>query len=331
MPNTADTGAPEAQTVSSAAGLIEALFDSAERTTEGAETTDESQQDGEQSETTDEGEEQDEQPTGDEADQDEDVDEDEQPQPRRFRVKDSSGEHEVTEDELVKGYLRQADYTRKTQAHAEEVRKFQPERDAVVAERQAHAQRLADLENQLKSLTPQEPNWEDIRKKVDPATFGALYAEWGLHQARLVEVARQRQEADAKVAADQLEARKGFLADQRTKLMDAIPEWKDEKVKKADYDGMIATAKSLGFDDNDINSLVDHRMALLLRKAYLFDKQQAAKPNVRQRLEEVRSATPSATTGKRRAPVTEVTKAKQRLAQTGRVKDAAALMELLDS
>ena len=72
-------------------------------------------------------------------------------------------------------------------------------------------------------------------------------------------------------------------------------------------------------------------MALLLRKAYLFDKMQAAKPAVRQHLEEVRSATPNSTTSKRRAPATEVTRVKNRLAQTGRVQDAATLIELLDS
>jgi hypothetical protein len=63
---------------------------------------------------------------------------------------------------------------------------------------------------------------------------------------------------------------------------------------------------------------------LLLRKAMLFDRAEKAKRRGNQRRSsEVKAATPPGATTKR-PPVTDLTRAKQRLAKTGRVEDAAS-------
>lgn len=335
MPQPADTGANKALTVSSAASLLEKLVDPDESqetaATESSEGT-KSPENVENPQNVENASEPTE--TGDEPAEEEVADgeeaESEPVQPRKFRVKVDGAEQEVTEDELLKGYSRHADYTRKTQALSEKEKTFEAEQAAVRSERQAYAQRLALLEQNIKSLTPDEPNWDDLRKTTEPAAFAALYTEWSLHKAKIAEIEKARHDAEAKVAADFAAQRAKVLDAEKVKMVEAIPEWKDTKIMKADRDGMLATAKNIGFSESDLDGITDHRLVVLLRKAHLYDQLQAKKPQLRQQLEEVRSATPGTGTTKRR-PVTEVTRAKQRLAQTGRVADAAKLFELMDA
>jgi len=59
----------------------------------------------------------------------------------------------------------------------------------------------------------------------------------------------------------------------------------------------------------------------------LFDEAQKATPTVRERIEKVKAATPGSATS--RQPVTQQTKARQRLAKTGKAEDAAAAIEMM--
>jgi len=71
--------------------------------------------------------------------------EEEQPKPR-YKVKASGEEVEVELDELIKGYQQGADYTKKSQALAEQRKAIEAERqhlEYVKQERQAYAQIVA--------------------------------------------------------------------------------------------------------------------------------------------------------------------------------------------
>ena len=84
--------------------------------------------------------------------------EQEQEQPR-YRVKVEGQEYEVTQDELVKGYQREADYTKKTQKLAEQRKAVEAEYAAVEQAkhlRDTYAQRLQIIEQALQSQTPSE-------------------------------------------------------------------------------------------------------------------------------------------------------------------------------
>ena len=73
-------------------------------------------------------------------DEDYDSDEDEDSQPENFTVKVAGEEISVDLDELKNGYSRTADYTKKSQALAEERKQFSQDRDAVLLERQQYSQ-----------------------------------------------------------------------------------------------------------------------------------------------------------------------------------------------
>ena len=250
----------------------------------------------------------------------------EEEQQQTFTVKVDGKEVTVTLDELQKGYSRTQDYTRKTQQIAEVRKQIEAETQAVRAEREQYAQLLGALQAQLQSSEPQ----------VD---LDRLYHEDPIEWVRQKEVMRERQEKLGAIQAEQQRlsqvaqyeqqrAMEAQLASQQEALLAALPEWKDPKKAKAEKALVIESAKAAGFTDEDLKSVYDHRLVLLLRKAAMYDqmvsKRQGIKPVVNNG---PRPAKPGA--AGRVSTTTEATRAKQRLAKTGRVDDAASAIELL--
>jgi hypothetical protein len=251
----------------------------------------------------------------------------EQEQPQTFSVKIDGKEVSVTLDELQKGYSRTQDYTRKTQQIAEVRKQVEQETQAVRAERGQYAQLLGALQAQLQSSEPQ----------VD---LDRLYNEDPIEWVRQKEVLRERQEKAYAIQAEQQrliqlsqqeqqQSMQQHLESQKDALLAALPEWKDPKKAKLEKAMLIESAKSAGFSDEDLKSVYDHRLVLLLRKAALFDqmvsKRQGIKPVTNNG---PRPAKPGA--AGRVSTTSEVTRAQQRLAKTGRVDDAAdAIFKLL--
>jgi len=247
-------------------------------------------------------------------------------QPQTFTVKVDGKEVSVTLDELQKGYSRTQDYTRKTQQIAEVRKQVEQETHAVRAEREQYAQLLGALQAQLQSSEPQI----DLER---------LYQEDPIEWVRQNEVMRQRQEKLGAIQSEQQRlsqvaqyeqqrAMEAQLASQQEALLAALPDWKDPKKAKAEKALVIESAKAAGFTDEDLKSVYDHRLVLLLRKAALFDqmvsKRQGIKPVVNNG---PRPAKPGA--AGRVSTTTEGMRAKQRLAKTGRIDDATSAIELL--
>jgi hypothetical protein len=255
-----------------------------------------------------------------------DEESEEQDQPQTFTVKVDGKEVAVTLDELQKGYSRTQDYTRKTQQIAEVRKQVEQETQAVRAEREQYAQLLGALQAQLQTSEPQV----DLER---------LYHEDPIEWVRQKEVLRERQEKAYAIQAEQQRlsqlsqqeqqrAMEAHLEDQKDALLAALPEWRDPKKAKAEKALVLESAKSVGFTDDDLKSVYDHRLVLLLRKAAMYDqmvsKRQGIKPVVNNG---PRTAKPGA--AGRVSTTTESTRAKQRLAKTGRVDDAASAIELL--
>jgi len=258
------------------------------------------------------------------SEEEEESEEDEQQQ--TFTVKVDGKEVSVTLDELQKGYSRTQDYTRKTQQIAEVRKQVEQETQAVRAERQQYAQLLGALQAQLQVSEPQ----------ID---LDRLYHEDPIEWVRQKEIVRERQEKLGAIQAEQQRlaqvsqyeqqrAMEMQLESQQEALLAALPEWKDPKKAKAEKALVIESAKAAGFSDEDLKSVYDHRLVLLLRKAAMYDqmvsKRQGIKPVVNNG---PRPAKPGA--AGRVSTTTESTRAKQRLAKTGRIDDAVSAIELL--
>jgi len=255
--------------------------------------------------------------------------EDEPVQPRKFKVKVDDQEDEVTEDELLKGYSRTADYTRKTQRLAEERKAFEAEAQATRAARQQHHDRLTALENVLSSVV-QEPDWDTLRRE-DPASFPDTFAAWQIHKQKLDGLRQEREQLEQKMRADADTQFKEYVKAEKAKLLEAIPDWKDSEKAKQDRAAIRDYANSIGFSDDDLSNVADHRALVVLRKAMLFDAAEKAKveaaKKAEKRIEKVKAATPGPKST--RPPVTELTRRKQRLSKTHSIHDAASIVELM--
>lgn len=248
-------------------------------------------------------------------------------EPPTFTVKIDGKEEAVPLDELLKGYQRTADYTRKTQALAEQRKAAEAELNAVREERATYSQLLTALQQQLQ------------QQQESPVDMERLYREDPIEWVRQTELARQRSE---KLAASQAElqrlntlqqqevqrAMQARLKEEASLLVSAIPEWRDEKTAKAEKSALIEFGVKEGFTPDDLKGVVDHRVVKVLRKAMMFDqimsKQQSIKPNVvAPKTKTVAPGNPQAA----KVQVNEITRARQRLAKTGSVKDAARLFE----
>jgi hypothetical protein len=263
------------------------------------------------------------------ADDDDESDETTESQLRKYRVKVDGEELEVPEDELVKGYSRTQDYTRKTQQLAESRKAFESEQTGVRAEREKLAVQLTQLSDALQSMTPAEPDWDKLRVE-DPEAFAGTYAAWQLHKERMETVKQAQADAIQKVVADRQADLQKVVDAEKAMMVEAIPEWKNPETAKKESTALREYATKQGFKDEDLNNIIDHRVYVMLRKAMLFDKAQAEKPALEEKIESVRSATPGAS-DRNKPKISETTRAKQRLAKTGRVEDAAlAIQSLFD-
>lgn len=264
--------------------------------------------------------------TTDEQSEDSDeTEEDEQPQV--FTVKVDGKEIEVTLDELQKGYSRTQDYTRKTQQIAETRKAVEAEVVAIRAEREQYAQLLGALQQQLETAGEQPVDWE------------RLYTEDPIEWVRQRELARDKQERKAAIQSEQqrlshltvqqqTEEMKAKLVQEQELLISAVPEWKDSKKATAEKALLLEFGRKIGFSEDELKNVYDHRAVIALRKAALYDQMVSKRKDIKPVVNNgPRPVKPSA--AGRVSQSTEGTRAKQRLAKTGRVDDAARAIELL--
>lgn len=248
-----------------------------------------------------------------------------QPEVRTYRVKVDGEELEVPEDELLKGYSRTSDYTRKTQKLSEERKTLESEAQAVRAEREEYSKVLNGLKAQLQSV--HEPDWEKLANE-DPIEF---VKQKELHRDRkekLAEIAREQQRVAELQSHEQQRAFQSYIQEEQVKLTHAIPEWKDAEKARAEKEKIAQFAISLGYSEADIAQIYDHRAVVALRKAALYDEMMAG---AKRQTETVKSGPKPVTPG---TPLSatkakEFSKQRDQLSRTGKVDDFARAFKTL--
>lgn len=264
---------------------------------------------------------------GDEAatEHDEEQPEGEKPEPvRMVRVKLPDGEKELPEPEVAAGYLRQQDYTRKTMELAESKKKFEQEE---IPQLRAERQRYAEVLTQLEQTLSAEPDWESLKATMSP---DAWQSAWIARQQEKDQLAKVQQERHRVVQAElAIEAQKAQerLAEERTKLQAAIPEFADATKGPKLAKALTEFALAQGFTPEEAQ-ITDHRLVRLLHKAYQYDQVSARKPvPTNQVTRTIRAASPG--TGTERKSPTKRAQAEGRLQRSGSVDDAAAAFEAM--
>jgi hypothetical protein len=262
----------------------------------------------------------------DDVEGDEEEAEEEAPEPEKYIVKVDGKELEVTKDELLRGYQREADYTRKTQKLAEERRMVESEFEQVRVEREQYSQVLGQLQQKLQEMTPQEPNWEQLEKQ-DPTEYARQWTNHQRRQQQQAAIAAEQIRLTQMQQAEQQRAMQERLLEEANRVKELIPEWRSPERAKEDGKALVEYGQKLGFSEQELGNVTDSRALVALYKAWKFDQMMSKRPELQAKIKKApRMATPgSANTVSPKN--SEVKNAKQRLASTGSVKDAAALFE----
>ena len=264
--------------------------------------------------------------SSEEVESEEEEGEEEEPTEDKFVVKVDGKELEVSKDELLRGYQREADYTRKTQKLAEERRMVESEFQQVRGEREQYAQILGQLQQKLNEFEPVEPDWNTLEAN-DPIEYAR---QWTTHQRRLQQQSAIQQEQQRLGLMQQDELRKhmqSVLVNETVRLKDAIPEWKSPDVAKTEGRALIEYGQKMGFSEQELGTITDSRALVALRKAWKYDEMMSKRPTLQAKIKKAPRMITPGSTGSVSSKSSELNSAKKRLAQTGRVKDAASLFE----
>jgi len=253
--------------------------------------------------------------------------EEEAPQLQTFTVKVDGQEVEVTQEELVNGYSRQQDYTRKTQELSQQ-RKTIEQKQSELEQRDAiYSQLLPKMEAQLNSALGEEPDWNALYED-DPVGYVRQQQVWNEQKQKLEAVQAEQQRLQQESFVEQQKLIQQQVEEGQTKLLEVIPEWQNQEVANKEKAEIASYATEvLGYTQEEINSVYDWRALLGLRKAWLSDKiAETVKKKPTQKAP-ARVARPG--TANKRKSVAPVKRAKQRLAKSGKLQDAAKVFEQL--
>jgi hypothetical protein len=246
----------------------------------------------------------------------------------KYTIKVDGEELEVGIDELKNGYQRQADYTRKSQALAEqrkETEAIQSERQQLEQERQMYANGLQMLQEQQSSKLQEFDNidWTAL-KTEDPYQYMLKKDEYRDAQEKVQNVAQQQVLIQQEQAEEANKARAHFVQQEYNRLVEALPEWSDQEstIKK----DVQEYAKSVGFLPEEINQLADHRSVLVIKKAMEYDKltqKVAPKKKAVKKVPKVQKS--GRGNSKEDVAVEAIKKKRARLQKSGKQDDAASV------
>lgn len=195
---------------------------------------------------------------------------------------DYEGEKYKVPAKLKEAFLRQADYTVKTQGLAQQRQEFEAAQQQFAARQQFQEQYL-DAVSEVKSIDRQLAQYQKLDwnalADADPVQALKLDRQMReLQQQRAAQVdgiqhaQKQHQDQTSQATARAMDAARAQLAREVTGY--GTPE-----VQK----GMLEAAKALGYKPEELENVNDPRPVKLLHKAYLYDKlmaQRTATPAV---------------------------------------------------
>jgi len=251
----------------------------------------------------------------------------EEPTPT-YKVRVGKEEVEVPLDELLKGYSRTADYTRKTQEIADQRKVVEAERAKIEEAsklRDTYAQRLGIIEQMLK----QQDSGEDLAslKETDPIGYAVKVAEQAEREKQLSAVRAEQQRIAQQQQGEQQERLKTYLAQEAQKLAEAIPEMNDPAKGQAIRTDIRNFAQKLGYSEQELSQVYDSRAVTALYKAMQYDKLMSGKGDATKKVQQAPKMLKPGTSTPEARQSQEVKQLRGRLKKSGKAKDAASLFE----
>ena len=245
-----------------------------------------------------------------------------------YTVKVDGEEFEVDLDELRNGYQRQSDYTKKSQSVAEMRKAYEANLQSVQQERDQYQQVLANMENyqNLELKKYQELDWASL-KEDDPVEYMEKRIEFQDAKDKANQVKQEQMAVQQKTQQEVYQNIQHKVQEEAELLATALPEYSDPssnlKTELRDF------AINMGFSEQDVNGITDHKVVLVLHKAMLQERANSSTSSkVKKGPAKVIKAGVPVT--KKQRVARDVQAKRDRLRKTGNVNDAAnAFMDLI--
>lgn len=174
-----------------------------------------------------------------------------------YEVSVNGTKQKVSLEELRKGYARQGDYTKKSMELAETEK-------AISTTKAQYVEALTAARTFLSTVDPviaegAKIDWSRLAND-DPAGYVQKKAAYEQRINQLQYVSQQ-------LHANQQEQHHKYAQAEKTKLLNAVPEWNDQTKWDAETATMTSYLKSVGYTDQELPTFVDHRAFLVARDA----------------------------------------------------------------
>jgi len=238
---------------------------------------------------------------------------------------------DVPLDELISGYQRKATYTQRQQELAsqrdsldQQIQALNPERQALQQTYQQYQGVLNQLHQQMQAAnTPPDLDWDALERE-NPVQFLKLKYLEREREGELEAVQAEQARMQQLVAGEKDRKLQEHLVVQQGLVLEKIPEWADSDLQAEEQRKLVEFGKTIGFSENELNTVYDHRALVVLRDAMRYneltngDKITAAKSKIGS----VKGGNQETS---RRVRSRRAKAARAKLKATGKVDDAAAL------
>ena len=250
-------------------------------------------------------------------------------------------EEKVTLDEALKGYMRQKDYTQKTQHTADLRKEAEAELQQHRTARQQYAAGLETISKALETVSGKEPDWNQVRTE-HPNEYPALFADWQQRKEQFAAISAEQDRVVREEATDRFKQRAALLKTEREKFVEAVPEFGDAVKAPVLAQKLYATAKLYGFSPEEVDNTLSSALLRMLNDARQFHEIRAAQKSLADKRAATQAADakaaasgkhPAAAPGGTRGAETQSTKkaqaALEQLASRGSTDSAVAALEAL--
>lgn len=207
-------------------------------------------------------------------------------------------ETQVPLSDVLKSYQLEGHVNNKSIELSNQRNAFEQERQAAQTMFRQQIQQnttLGNLAMQMLTHEYQQVDWNALRAQ-NPAEFAALNAEFQQRQGQIQNYLQAVNQQAHMEAQQQQQSLQQAIKGENEKLMGAIPEWRNQETFSKDTNAMKTYARSLGFQDAELNQIFDHRYMRVLHDAARYQALQAAKPEA---LKQVRQAPKTVAPGSR--------------------------------
>ena len=254
-----------------------------------------------------------------------------------YKLTVNGQEVEVTLDELRKGYSRQQDYTQKTEKLSQDRKSvdqlkndFTRQSEEAKIKRDQYEKQLQVLSEQLKA-SEQKVDLDSLYED-DPAQYVKVKAEQDRQKELLNSANKEQERIQAEKQEEYNRTYSNYLEQQKELLVQKLPIYANKEKGPEFVKNLTNFAKEIGYSDQEISQLVDHRAVMMLANAYRYDKLKKANLS-NKKVTKVSKVVSSS--GYKVQDDSDVVKRmnskKATLKKTGKVQDAVSILEQMYS